>query len=65
MSKTGKKRILGFYEAWSGVALWQNKERQLGEVRSMFAKREITNLTRIRLNQRIVNNRVESSAKDS
>jgi hypothetical protein len=48
------RRKLSFDEAFAVVALWRSKERQLAEVRSMFAKKEITNLTRIRLNQKIV-----------
>lgn len=57
-----RKRVLGFYEAWSCIALWKSKEVQLAEVRRMFEKKEVTNLTRIRLNQKIVNDQTEGSA---
>jgi hypothetical protein len=58
-----RKPLLSFDEAYNAVALWGSRERQLAEVRSMFAKKEITNLTRIRLNQKLVNDRTEGLAR--
>jgi hypothetical protein len=50
-----RKRQLSFDEAWNALALWRSKEMQLAEVHGMFVKKEISNLTRIRLNQKLVN----------
>lgn len=58
---------LSLGQAWSCIMDWNSKEMQLQKVRRMFEKKEITNLTRIRLNQQIVNPqryRAEGSAGD-